>query len=86
MKSLLSHKAFRNVTSRWVILSIELVLSGFAALLTILIFFRIRLVPIESKDIIAIIFLNTIISAVAMLVSSRIAGTKTFNTSDSNMS
>jgi FlaA1/EpsC-like NDP-sugar epimerase len=66
---LLSHKAFRNVTSRWVILSIELVLSGFAALLTILIFFRIRLVPIESKDIIAIIFLNTIISAVAMLVS-----------------
>lgn len=69
MKSLLSHKAFRNVTSRWVILSIELVLSGLAALLTILIFFRIRLVPIESKDIIAILFLNTIISAVAMLVS-----------------
>jgi FlaA1/EpsC-like NDP-sugar epimerase len=69
MKSLLSHKAFRNVTSRWVILSIELVLSGFAALLTILIFFRIRLVPIESKDIIAILFLNTIISAMAMLVS-----------------
>lgn len=69
MKSLLSQRAFRNVTSRWVIFSIELILSGLAALLTILIFFRIRLVPIESKDIINIIFLNTLISAVAMLFS-----------------
>jgi FlaA1/EpsC-like NDP-sugar epimerase len=69
MKSLLSQRAFRNVTSRWVIFSIELILSGLAALLTILIFFRIRLVPIESKDIINIIFLNTLISAVAMLYS-----------------
>ena len=69
MKSLLSHRAFRNVTSRWVILSIELVLSGMGALLTMLIFFRIRLVPIESVDMIAILFLNTVISALAMLVS-----------------
>ncbi|MCE2834686.1 MAG: hypothetical protein LW694_09920 [Chitinophagaceae bacterium] len=69
MKSLLSHRAFRSVTSRWVILSIELVLSGMGALLTMLIFFRIRLVPIESVDMIAILFLNTVISALAMLVS-----------------
>ena len=38
-------------------------------MLTILIFFRIRLVPIDSKDIIDIILLNTLISAVAMLFS-----------------
>ena len=69
MKSLLSQRAFRNVTSRWVIFSIELILSGLAAMLTILIFFRIRLVPIDSKDIIDIILLNTLISAVAMLFS-----------------
>lgn len=69
MKSLLSQRAFRNVTSRWVIFSIELILSGLAAMLTILIFFRIRLVPIESEDIISILFLNTLISAVAMLFS-----------------
>jgi FlaA1/EpsC-like NDP-sugar epimerase len=52
-----------------VIFSIELILSGLAAMLTILIFFRIRLVPIDSKDIIDIILLNTLISAVAMLFS-----------------
>jgi FlaA1/EpsC-like NDP-sugar epimerase len=69
MKSLLSQRAFRNVTSRWVIFSIELILSGLAAMLTILIFFRIRLVPIESEDIISILFLNTLISSVAMLFS-----------------
>jgi len=69
MKSLLSQRVFRNVTSRWVIFSIELILSGLAAMLTILIFFRIRLVPIESEDIISILFLNTLISAVAMLFS-----------------
>lgn len=69
MKSLLSQRVFRNVTSRWVIFSIELILSGLAAMLTILIFFRIRLVPIESYDIISILFLNTLISAVAMLFS-----------------
>jgi FlaA1/EpsC-like NDP-sugar epimerase len=69
MKSLLSQRVFRNVTSRWVIFSIELILSGLAAMLTILIFFRIRLVPIESDDIISILFLNTLISAVAMLFS-----------------
>jgi FlaA1/EpsC-like NDP-sugar epimerase len=69
MKSLLSNRAFNNVTSRWVILSIELILSGFGALLTMLIFFRIRLVPIESVDMIAMLFLNTVISAFAMLVS-----------------
>ena len=38
-------------------------------MLTILIFFRIRLVPFDSKDIIDIILLNTLISAVAMLFS-----------------
>ena len=69
MKSLLSQRAFRNVTSRWMIFSIELILSGLAAMLTILIFFRIRLVPIESEDIISILFLNTLISSVAMLFS-----------------
>ena len=69
MKSLLSQRVFRNVTSRWVIFSIELILSGLAAMLTILIFFRIRPVPIESKDIFSILFLNTLISAVAMLFS-----------------
>lgn len=68
MKTVLSNRAFRNVTSRWVIFSIELLLSSVAAMLTILIFFRIRLVPIEFDDIVSILFLNTLISSVAMLI------------------
>ena len=69
MKSFLTDRAFKNVTSRWVIFFIEQILSALAVIFTILMVFRIRVLHLTLNDIIVMLAVNAVISSASMLIN-----------------